>query len=228
MLLDDQIAQADNPSQVAFRLFSEALYGDHPYRRDALGTPDAIAGLDRGSLAAFYRAAYPASQLPLAVVGDVEIDEVVAEATARFGGKTASRRRRRRRRTTTSPRPNFDGKVAADREVYRYLDRAQAHLVLGFPGATIDASDRFALEVLVAVLGGQSGRLFAELREARGLVYRVSAHSIEGVDPGFVAVYLACAPDKLDTATAAVRAELERVRQSGRHGRRESRPQSAT
>ncbi|MGN6108273.1 MAG: M16 family metallopeptidase, partial [Kofleriaceae bacterium] len=74
------------------------------------------------------------------------------------------------------------------------------------------APDRFALEVLVAVLGGQSGRLFAELRDAQALVYRVSAHSVEGVDPGFVAIYLSCAPDKVDAAVAAVHDVLERVR----------------
>src|SRR4029453_11381594 len=110
------------------------------------------------------------------------------------------------------PRPRFDGRTAEDREVYRFLDRAQAHLVVGFPGATVDAPDRFALEVLVAILGGQSGRLFAELRDRQALAYRVSAHSVEGVDPGFVAIYLSCAPDKLDEAVAVVRAELERVR----------------
>src|SRR5690606_27924578 len=107
------------------------------------------------------------------------------------------------------------GRSAHEREVYRYLDRAQAHLVIGYPGATVAAADRFALEVLVAVLGGQSGRLFGELRDKQGLVYRVSAHSIEGVDPGFVAVYLSCAPDKLDAAVAAVRRELARVREHG-------------
>jgi zinc protease len=113
------------------------------------------------------------------------------------------------------PPPHFDGRSGEEREVYRFLDRAQAHLVIGYPGATVDAKDRFALEVLVTVLGGQSGRLFSELRDKQALVYRVSAHSVEGVDPGFVAVYLSCAPDKLDSAVAGVRTELERVRRDG-------------
>jgi zinc protease len=99
--------------------------------------------------------------------------------------------------------------------VFQFLDRAQAHLVVGFPGATLDAPDRFALELLVAVLGVQGGRLFAGLRDKRALVYRVSAHSIEGVDPGFVAVYLSCAPDKLGDAVATVRAELTKIRTAG-------------
>ncbi len=210
LLLDDQVAQGDSPTQVAFRTFSETLYGAHPYARDPLGTRDSVAELTRAKLAQFYRDRYPVSAMTLAVVGDVEIDEVVAAVKARFA---------------TSPKtkvaaavvalPKVEGRSASEREVYRYLERAQAHLVVGFPGATVDAPDRFALEMLVAILGGQSGRLFVELREKQALAYRVSAHSVEGVDPGFVAVYLSCAPDKLPAAIAAVRSELDRVRTSG-------------
>jgi len=209
-LLDDQVTQADSPSQVAFRVFSEALYGAHPYARDALGTPESVGALSRAQLAAFYADRYPVSALTLAIVGDVEIDEVIAAVRARFGSAPK----------VTPKLPAVaplvvDGRSDTDREVYRYLERQQAHLVVGFPGATIDAKDRFALEVLVAILGGQSGRLFAELREKQALAYRVSAHSIEGVDPGFVAVYLSCSPAKLPQAIAAVRGELERVRTEG-------------
>jgi zinc protease len=209
-LQGDQEAQVDNPTQVAFRLFSEALYTTHPYHRDALGTDATISKLDRAKLLAFYRDRYPISALTLAVVGDVDVDDVVARATKRFGAAN--------KQSAALPKvdpPKFDNRSAEDREVYRYLDRAQAHLVIGFPGATIDAKDRFALEVLIAVLGGQSGRLFSELRDKRALVYRVSAHSVEGVDPGFVAVYLSCSPDKLDEAVSAVRQQLALVVKDG-------------
>ena len=210
LLLDDQTAQADSPTQVAFRVFSEALYGDHPYARDALGTPDAVSDLSRSALAAFYADRYPVSGLTLAIVGDVEIDEVIAAVQARFGALPKAKA------AALAVKPLvLDGRSSTEREVYRYLDRQQAHLVVGFPGATVDAKDRFALELLVAILGGQSGRLFGELREKQALVYRVSAHSIEGIDPGFVAVYLSCAPDKLPAAIAGVRSELARVRTGG-------------
>ncbi|HEX2691230.1 MAG TPA: pitrilysin family protein [Kofleriaceae bacterium] len=212
LLLDDQLAQSGSPGQVAFRLFSEALYGAHPYARDVLGTADAVGRLSRAELAAFYRARYPASAMTLAIVGDVELDEVIDLVSQRFGG------------VVRPDAPPGEPVIAAiplgerseqAREVYRYLDRTQAHLVIGFPGATVDAADRFALEVLVAILGGQSGRLFAELRDRRALVYRVSAHSVEGIDPGFVAIYLSCAPEKLAAAVAGVRDELARLRREG-------------
>jgi zinc protease len=203
MLAEDRAAQDDNPTQVVFRLFNEALYGTHPYARDVLGTTTSIGKLDRATLADFYRDHYPVSGLTLAVVGDVDVDEVIKQVTKRFAVA-------RPRRAVAVAAPQL--KLDASREVYRFLDRTQAHLVVGYPGATVDAKDRFALEVLVAVLGGQSGRLFTELRDKQGLVYRVSAHSVEGVDPGFVAVYLSCAPDKLEAAVAAVRGVLDRMR----------------
>ncbi len=83
--------------------------------------------------------------------------------------------------------------------------------MIGFPGTTVGSSDRFALEVLIGVLGGQSGRLFAEVRDHLGLAYRVSAHSVEGLDPGYVAIDLSCAPGNLDAADAAVERELARL-----------------
>src|SRR5262249_2663632 len=158
------------PTQVAFRLFSEAMYGAHPYHRDVLGTQAAIDALSRDDLGAFYRDRYPIGALTLAIVGDVDVDEAIARVTQRF---SAAPSQKASEPPEIAPFPP-DGRPASEREVYRYLDRAQAHLVLGFPGATVDAPDRFALEVLIAVLGGQSGRLFAELRDRQGLVYRVS------------------------------------------------------
>jgi zinc protease len=211
LLLDDQRAQGDSPSHAVFRLFNETLYGAHPYARDVLGSPRSIGAMSRAALAGFYREHYPVSALTLAIVGDIEIDEVVAAVTRRFAGV----RRAVAPRTPALPPIPLDGRSASEREVYRYLDRAQAHLVIGFPGATVDARDRFALEVLVAILGGQSGRLFAELRDRQALAYRVSAHSIEGLDRGFVAIYLSCAPDKLSAAVAGVRDQLARLRSGG-------------
>jgi zinc protease len=216
LMLDDLAAGADNPSQAAFRLLMEALYPGHPYRLDPLGSPASLAQLSRRQLLKAYRERYPVSGLTLAIVGDLDLDVAEAKVRARFAAAPASASAGASASVAAPPPAAVAApRAASEREVYRYLPRAQAHLVVGFPGATVDAPDRFALEVLVAILGGQGGRLFGALREAQGLVYRVSAHSVEGVDPGFVAVYLSCAPDKLPRALDGVRAELERVRAGG-------------
>ena len=43
-------------------------------------------------------------------------------------------------------------------------------LLSGFPGVTIHDPDRYALEVLTTVLGGQGGRLFVELRDPEAIL----------------------------------------------------------
>ena len=69
-----------------------------------------------------------------------------------------------------------------------------------------------SLDLLSAVLGGQSGRLFLRLREQEGLVYHAGASSTEGVDAGHVVVYAATGHDKLGRTREAIARELELVR----------------
>jgi zinc protease len=64
---------------------------------------------------------------------------------------------------------------------------------------------------MTQLLSGQGGRLFLELRDRRSLAYSVSATNAEGVHPGFFAVYIATAPEKLDEARAGLLAELARL-----------------
>ncbi len=210
LLLDDLAARADSGGQQALRLFAETLYVDHPYRLDVLGDADVVEGLTAKKLQRFYRDHFPVSAMTLAIVGDVDPDAVLAELRARFGDEPE-----RDVKARAVPTAKFDGRSEREREVYRDLPRAQAHVVIGFPGTTVTSEDRFAVEVLTSVLGGQSGRLFAELRDRKGLAYRVSAFSVDGIDPGYLAIYVSCAPGDVDAAVAAVKDEIDRVLADG-------------
>src|SRR5207302_5244677 len=46
------------------------------------------------------------------------------------------------------------------------------------------------------------------------LAYSVTSFSIEGVDPGYFAVYIGCSPHKVGEALQGIRAELDKLRQS--------------
>src|SRR6185436_6114028 len=96
-------------------------------------------------------------------------------------------------------------------QTVKFLAKEQAHVVVGFRGTSFDSADRFALELLAQVLSGQGGRLFVEIREKRALAYRVSAFSMEGIDPGYFAVYVAPSPENLEQALQAIRDELRAV-----------------
>jgi zinc protease len=201
-LLEDIGARAASPSHLAFRLFVERLYHKHPYRLDPLGSPRSLQRITAGEVRDFYRRHYPPGALTISVVGDVDPEAVTRQLRRRLAGLEPAPPA-----AVEVARESFAGRPAASREVYGQVPRAQAHLVVGFPGATIDDPDRLALEALAAVLGGQGGRLFVELRERRGLAYRVGAHSQEGADPGYFAVVVTCHPDR----AAAVLAEIRSI-----------------
>ena len=83
--------------------------------------------------------------------------------------------------------------------------------MIGVRGVSVDDDDRFALDAITQLLAGQGGRLFLELRDRRGLAYAVDAMNVEGVDPGWLAVQIATAPERLEQARAGLLAELERL-----------------
>lgn len=207
IILDDIRAQDDNLGHAAFRLFHAQMWRSHPYRLDVIGSADSVSGLSRRRLLIHFRKHYTPSALTIAIVGDAAPTEVAARFTELFSGALESAPQAPK----IAPEPESQG----PKQSFQYREREQAHVVLGFPGTSLANPDRFALEVLSYVLAGQGGRLFEELRERRGLVYRVSAFSLEGIDPGYFAVYLAASPDKLDLALQTVRTELANVINDG-------------
>lgn len=196
-------ARADNPAGLAFDLFTETLYTRHPYRLDVRGKEESLRRIDGATLRERMRALYPTSRLTLAMVGDVTTEHAVelCERHLRATGPG-------------EPAPEVPAEPPRDgpRAAFSALEKAQAHIVLGFPGVTLDDDDRFALDVLSSILSGQGGRLFLELRDRRSLAYSVTSMSIEGIDPGFFAVYIGCAPEKVDEAVAGIREELAKIR----------------
>ncbi|TMA45741.1 MAG: insulinase family protein [Deltaproteobacteria bacterium] len=202
--IDELRSREDNPAGVAFLLFGETLYRKHPYRFDTLGTESSVARLEPGILSRYRAQQYPPGALTISVVGNVDPAEVREQVLRRFTSAPAAR---------VPIAPVQEEPPDAPRFAVKKLDKAQAHLVLGFPGARLSDRARWPLEVLSAVLSGQGGRLFVELRDKRSLAYSVTSFSMEGLDPGYFAVYIGCGPGKVQEALDGIRNELRRIRE---------------
>lgn len=203
-LMEQAISSRDDkPSSVAFELFAKTLYRKHPYRLPALGELESLRRLSPASLNQYRQGYMDPSQLTLAVVGDVRLDEVRAMAQEYFGKAPG--------RAATPPQIPLEPAFEGPRQAKHALQKAQSHLVLGFPGARIDEPWRYALEVASTVLSGQGGRLFVELRDKKSMAYSVSSFSVEGVDPGYFATYIGTSPEKVAQAAAGMRDELAKI-----------------
>ncbi len=198
--LHDIAARDDRPSSVVFDLFAKTLYATHPYRLSSLGEKQSVSNIQAADLHDYHGRFLNPADMTLAVVGDVETDEVLAYAEKYFSAKSEPSTSV----AAIAAEPPWNGARRAE----RHLAKAQCHLVYGFPGAKVSDSWRRALEVMQTLLSGQSGRLFLELRDKRSMAYSVSAMVVEGVDPGYFGVYMATSPEKVNNAVDGIRNEL--------------------
>jgi zinc protease len=203
-ILDELDAQVDDLAGSAFRQFYSTLFEGHPFQYDLLGTTASITATSGDDLRTFYETHLHPSRLTLGVVGDVSAREVI-EAVERYFDVTTE---------AQEPAVSVPALVPRERRlVESFRDRQQAHLVLGFIGVAMDHPDRWALQVLSAVLSGQGGRLFVQLRDRQSLAYSVGAFNMVGLDAGFFATYIATSPAKVDEAVASMERELRRIQE---------------
>jgi zinc protease len=194
----------DNLAGFAVDTFTETLYERHPYRYTLLGTPRSVKAFKRKDLRDYYTRIASPENIVIAVVGDVRTQEIVPK----FGRalRAFPPRPFKRPRTRREPVPG----ARRYKEVHK--DKAQAHLMYGFLGTTVMDPDKYALDVMSTVLAGQGGRLFLELRDRQSLAYTVTSFTFEGIDPGYVGVYMGTSPEKVRRALAGVRRELAKIR----------------
>jgi zinc protease len=204
LVLEDLRSRADNPAGLCFDLFNKTLWDKHPYRRDVLGTSASIAAASPEALRAFWASLFSREGAVVAFVGDFDEDlatDLIHELLARLPSQQAP----------TGWQPQTEPPLKGPRTARQVRDRAQAHLVLGHRGLSLNEPERYALEVLCSTLSGQGGRLFVELRDKQSLCYSVSAFSIEGTEPGSFCVYMGTSPDKVGQALAGIEGLLAAV-----------------
>jgi zinc protease len=204
LLLGQIKARADAPFWLTFDTMLRDLYGSHPYASQSLGRKETIERLTRDDLLAHYRVIYHPERMVLAVSGEVSRDRFVRAAERLFG--------RMARSTAMSAEALAAPLAKADRRVIT-LPAQQAQIFVGYlvPGLMDPLYP--AVRVLGATLGGgMSGRLFAELRDRRGLAYSTGVVTPFRTGPAFFIAYLGTAPASAGAAEAGVLSELERAR----------------
>jgi len=157
------------PRSVGKKAFYRALYGDHPYAGDPLGTTESVEGLSREDLLEHYRRYYVAKNAVVAIVGAINRERAGQIAEQVTAGLAAG-----------EPVPLLPP-VAGPQEAHvQHLEfpSSQSHLYIGQPGMSRDDPDYFPLYVGNHVLGGSGlvSLLSDEVREKRGLSYSVYSY----------------------------------------------------
>lgn len=158
----------DDPDYLANAAFNRLVFGQHPYGRPGQGTPESIARISQGDLAAFHRTWFVPNNALLAIVGDLTPDEAFAAVERAFG--TWERREVPAVQVPDPPAP-------ARRIVI--IDRpgsAQTEIRAGHLSIPRTHPDIVPFDLAIRILGGEgANRLFGVLRSDRGLTYGASA-----------------------------------------------------
>jgi zinc protease len=207
-ILAAQARERDNMVSWTMRLLREALYKRHPYRLNILGTEESIQGIGRRDLKRYYKKYALPSNMVLAITGDIRWEEASAAVRKAFEGI---------RGATFFPPvvPQELKQEGITKREELVQEKEQAHIALGFPGTTLDDQDRFPLEVLEAALAGQGGRFFTQLRDKEGLAYVTAFFVRSDLDPGYLGVYLATSPPKVEQALKGIEGILREVQDTG-------------
>jgi len=95
------------------------------------------------------------------------------------------------------------------------LDKQQAVLAIGFPGASAYDEDHYALELIHDYCTDMAGPLFTKIREELGLAYYVSATQFHGVSTGMFAFYLGTSAEQLAVAKSHLLEEIKIIASEG-------------
>ena len=201
----DQLRELDtikeNRFQYAMQQFLRQFYGAHPYNHLSIGTPEGLSTVSRDDLAAFHQSLLRPQNAVYVVVGDITADAVLSRwhqlAPASLSESAAA---------VAPAVPEVPTWSEAATDVID-VEGQQTHVIWGFPTVTGRDPNRYTLHVLDTILGGMGGRLFVELRDKRGLAYAVTSFDAYPVDPGYLAFYIGCTPEKEGEALS----EFERV-----------------
>ena len=156
-----------DPGSIASRAWWAAAFPDHPYGRPPEGTLETIATITADDLHAFVESRFARDNLLIGVVGDISAEELGPLLDQTFGALQEH----------ATPWVLPPTEMAGRGEVLLVdIDLPQSIFLFGQPGPIARSDDYHPVNVVNRVLGGSgfSSRLYAEIREKRGLTYGVS------------------------------------------------------
>src|SRR5262249_34561104 len=190
--------------------FRAAVYGKHPLGRPPSGTLQTVKKLTAADCAAFHRKVFVPNNMILAVVGDFDSKEMLAELKKLTADWKKAKLPELKLPEVTMP-------AKGTQKIITMPEAAQLHLLMGHPGIKRKNPDYYKLLVMDYIFGtgpGFTDRLSSRLRDREGLAYTVSASitSSAGSQPGTFTFYIGTDNNNFARVKKEFLEELTRLR----------------
>ncbi|MDR1272762.1 MAG: insulinase family protein [Clostridiales Family XIII bacterium] len=191
----------DSPEDFGQDLITEYIFGQSVLANRILGSKESVEALTREDILGYLGERYCGNSTVISCAGMFDEAELIAEVEkgfSRISGKAKDR--------TYTPGPSAPTKSSAVRDI------EQAHIFFGAKGVGSLDDDMRAIDLYAQILGGgMSSRLFAAVREEKGLAYAVYAGDSSFVNDGQFVIYAGVAQDKIQVASEAIAEEIEKL-----------------
>jgi zinc protease len=196
-------AEDAQPGILARSVLRAAIYGDHPYAMNLIGTRNSVASIRREDLIRLHGQIIDSAPCSFAICGHFDADEIWPAVT-KFLGILPKR----------SSAAHFKvPKVApiTSRKLVQHHQKHQAFVSIGYLACTLFDRERIAFEILDEATGDASSRFFIKLREELGLAYSVGSSLSLGLAPGLFSIYAATGPEFTDEVVQLCHKEMENL-----------------
>lgn len=192
-------------SAVLKELLDHAFWGDRSLGLFVIGRKENIVRFDAQELEERLHLHYVPERTSLVALGPIDVDAFVNLVDEYFDP------------WESSPQNFHDPIVVTQPRVTGLsTNSTRADLLLGYVGVASESSDRYAMDLLADILGGDlRSRLFLELREKQKLAYFIHAYPTTYALGGYLAIRVNCNRDEIPAVYAAIQQEIARLKADG-------------
>ena len=208
VILEERRLRTDNsPLGKLIEAFLDKAYIEHPYKRPVIGYEEDIRNLSREDVQQFFATYYVPNNLTVAIVGDVDPEQVQQLAQMYFGRYQA--------KSAPPEVTQVEPEQSETKEVTVEFPSQPVYLE-GYHRPALTAPNHAVYEVMAGILSnGRTSRLYQSLVEQKQVALAAQGFSGFPGDkyPNLMMFYAQTAPNRtVDEVATALRAEIERLK----------------
>tara|TARA_Y100000031_G_scaffold20878_2_gene21535 strand:+ start:6555 stop:7763 length:1209 start_codon:yes stop_codon:yes gene_type:complete len=198
----------DDSRQHQWILFQKTLFEKHPTKNPTYGTIGAIKSLDRKIIDSYYNKHYVPNNMVISIVGNVNhVKEKIEKYFDNLKPKKLALRK-----NIKEPLQKRKKKFVEKRKT------VSSYMILGYKSVSRIHKDSYVLDVISAILGkGQSGWIFDEIRNKRGLAYQVGVLNENEGDYGYFAVFAGLDKKNIEKTKGIILQQFRKLNNVGKN-----------
>lgn len=200
-------SELKDPARMSFKKISSTIFNDHPYGLPQIGTNESISIITAKKLKEVHQKTLKSSPIVFCYSGPDSAENVIEQITKNFNSLSARKDHRKLSLKKI--------KIKSESNNFLEFNREQTQIFYGFQTTTLEDKESQAIKVLHAFLGGQSSKLFTEVRDEKGLCYSVQPIFFNAMEGGYFGIYMGASNNKVKDALATIKEIISEIQKNG-------------